>query len=104
MNDYQNMKIDQLNKMDRDILNELDTRTLHRRGDEKFMDPRDRRPDVVAEADANYKKLMMQHYNSNNEQEGLGYFDHKFEQFYKFRYIHQYLKLQTGHTYEKQIF
>jgi len=70
--------------------------------DEPFIDPRERKPDVVAYADLGYKKMLKQWNNDNFgglPDGGKGFYEHKAESFNQFDYMHKYLKLHTGHIY-----
>ena len=102
IDEYQRVRAQSLYDMQREIENEHNARIHNRSGDEQFMDPRVRKPDVVSEADAKYRKMIMQHYQDNNEQEGFGYFDHEYDTFNRFKYYHDYLKIHSGHSYTKE--
>jgi hypothetical protein len=82
-----------------DDVSELKARLQIHDHDEPFMDPRKRKPDVVAEADLAYKKLLKDHSVAKYGQGGTGYFEGSATSFNQFNYIHKYLKLHAGHMY-----
>ena len=60
---------------------------------EQFVNPRDRRPDVVAEADLKYKQILREYSQARHGQGGMGFFDHKADTFNQFDWYISYLRL-----------
>jgi len=67
--------------------------------DEPFVDPNQRKPDVVAYADLAYKKMLKDWNIARYGQGGEGFFDHGASSFNQFDYIQKYVKLHAGHIY-----
>lgn len=82
-------------------ISELQKRTGGYHHDEAFVDPRDRKPDVVAEADLEYEAILRRHDQSRNKPAGPGYFDHEATTFNSFDYMHKWLQLHAGHSYSE---
>ena len=83
----------------RDDLSELQRRTGSYHHGEPFMEPGDRRPDLVAEADLGYEALLRRHDQSRSKPEGPGYFDHAARTHNFFDYTHRWLSAHAGHSY-----
>lgn len=70
--------------------------------DEPFIDPNDRKPDIVAYADLGYKK-MLKKWNNDNYGDlpdgGKGFYEHGAESYNQFGYIHNYLTMHSGHIW-----
>ena len=101
---YQRQRLYYMNQMKQEIENERNARKLHKNLDERFMDPRHKVPDIIADGEAKYKKMLLDYYQSNNEQEGLNYFDHEYECFNTYNYKHKFLSLNAGSQYNRNYF
>jgi len=82
---------------------ELRRRTRNYAHEEPFVDPRERKPDVVAQADFEYKQILRSFNRSRHKSGGPGYFDHPADQFNFFDYVHKYLALHAGHVYAEDV-
>ena len=94
-------RVQHINRNLRGDLSELQQRTGYHHHDEPFVDPRDRKPDVVAEADLEYEAILRRYDQSRNGPAGLGYFDHSATTFNSFDYTHKWLRLHAGHGYSE---
>ena len=67
---------------------------------EPFIDPRERKPDVVADADYEYKQLLRQFNQSKHGLGGApGFFDHPTFTYNQYDTMHKYLRSHAGHIY-----
>ena len=64
------------------------------------MDPRHRKPDLVAEADLGYEAMLKQYDLAKNGEQGAGYFDHPAITHNFFDYTHKWLSIHAGHGYD----
>ena len=84
----------------REDLAELMSRSLVHGHGEPFIDPRERKPDVVAEADYEYKQLLRRfNYSKHGAGAAPGFFDHPTFTFNQYDYMHKYLQMHAGHIY-----
>lgn len=85
-------------------LNEFRRRTKQYWADELYVDPADRAPDPLAQADLHYKRMIRDHSQGNyGSAEQVGYFEHGAQTFNQFATVQDYLKVHTGHEYRENL-
>ena len=68
--------------------------------DEDFKDPATRKPDVVAQADIEYKRLLRTFNNARiDPAKDTNYFDAEALTLNSYEYVYNYAKLHSGHIY-----
>ena len=71
---------------------------------ERFIEPDQRRPDLVAAADVEYERMLRADAEARVGKQGLNYFDATTEgEFNKFAYVHSYLERHLGNEYDRDI-
>ena len=89
-------------RLDQDLNDtaELRTRLGYNYNGERFVDPRDRRADGVANADLHYKRMLKEYNRARNPTgEGVSFFDHEAPSFNQYSWYVDFLKLNAGHLY-----
>lgn len=71
--------MDQQLKTEKSYASEARRRQLFYQHDELFVDPKDRKPDIVAEADIEYEQILKRHSQANFGKGGESYFSHTAE-------------------------
>lgn len=75
------------------------TRLGRSQHDELFNDPRERKPDLVAEADYRYKALLKDYAVARHGQGGQGFYDPEAASFNQYEWYLSFLRLSAGHVY-----
>jgi hypothetical protein len=66
---------------------------------EKFVDPRHRKPDLVAEADVAYERILRSHSEANYGLDGTGYFEHGATNYNIFEDVYNHCERYAGDVY-----
>lgn len=70
--------------------------------DEPFMDPRDRKPNVLGGAEFEYKNLLRQHAQSNHGYGTTNYFEGEIKPFNNFQWIHEMITANLWNDYNEE--
>ena len=70
--------------------------------DEPFVDPRDRKIDIVAEADMAYEELLERHAHANYGTGGTDYWSHGHTALNFYKNAHDYITQHNGEMFDKE--